>query len=147
MEKVNLMNMCMVCDNDKVLVIDRKKQSWPGIMFPGGHIEKDEVIVDSIIREVKEETNLTIESPILCGIVDWCNEIDREIVLLYKATSFSGYIQSSSEGDVWWERINNLSNLNLTPGFETYLKVFEDENFSELFYRRMEDDTWIEELK
>ncbi len=137
----------MVCDNDKVLVIDRKKQSWPGITFPGGHIEKDEAIVDSIIREVKEETNLTIESPILCGIVDWCNEKDREIVLLYKATSFSGSIQSSSEGDVWWERIDNLSNLNLTPGFETYLKVFEDENFSELFYRRMEDDTWIEELK
>ena len=67
--------------------------------------------------------------------------------MLYKATSFSGSIQSSSEGDVWWERIDNLSNLNLTPGFETYLKVFEDENFSEIFYRRMKDDTWIEELK
>ena len=41
LEKTNLMNMCMVCDGDKVLVIDRKKPNWPGVtleewmMVPG----------------------------------------------------------------------------------------------------------------
>ena len=60
--------MCMVYDGNKVLVIDRKKQNWPGITLLSGHIEKDESLVDSVIREVKEETGLTIKSPILVGI-------------------------------------------------------------------------------
>ena len=147
LEKTNLMNMCMVCDGDKVLVIDRKKPNWPGVTFPGGHVEKDESLVDSVIREVKEETGLIIDSPILCGITDWCNEEDRDVVLLYKATSFSGELEPSDEGEVWWERYDNLRNLKLTSGFETYLKVYESDNLSELFYRRMDDGTWKEELK
>ena len=147
LEKTNLMNMCMVCDGDKVLVIDRKKPNWPGVTFPGGHVEKDESLVDSVIREVKEETGLIINPPILCGITDWCNEKDRDVVLLYKATSFSGELKSSDEGEVWWEKYDNLRNLKLTSGFETYLKVYENDNLGELFYRRMDDGTWKEELK
>lgn len=147
LEKTNLMNMCMICDGDKVLVIDRKKPNWPGVTFPGGHVEKDESLVDSVIREVKEETGLIIDSPILCGITDWCNEEDRDVVLLYKSTLFSGELKSSDEGEVWWERYDNLRNLKLTSGFETYLKVYENDNLGELFYRRMDDGTWKEELK
>ena len=146
-EKTNLMNMCMVCDGDKVVVIDRKKPNWPGVTFPGGHVEKDESLTDSVIREVKEETGLSIDSPILCGITDWCNEEDRDVVLLYKATSFSGELEPSDEGEVWWERYDNLRNLKLTSGFETYLKVYENDNLGELFYRRLDDGTWEEELK
>lgn len=147
LEKTNLMNMCMVCDGDKVVVIDRKKPNWPGVTFPGGHIEKDESLVDSVIREVKEETGLIIDSLILCGITDWCNEEDRDVVLLYKATSFSGELKASDEGEVWWERYDNLRNLKLTSGFETYLKIYESDHLSELFYRKKDDGTWKEELK
>lgn len=38
-----------------------------GLTFPGGHIEKGESFVDSVIREVYEETGLTIENPRICG--------------------------------------------------------------------------------
>ena len=34
-EKVEFTNMCMVCDGSRVVVIDRKKQDWPGVTFPG----------------------------------------------------------------------------------------------------------------
>ena len=146
-EKVACMNLCMVCDGKKVLVIDRKKQNWPGVTFPGGHVERDEALVDSVIREVREETGLTIESPRLCGVTDWCNEDSREIVFLYQAASFSGVLQSSQEGEVWWEDTHRLTSLTLAPGFETYLKVYADDHLSELFYRRTEDGAWIEELK
>ena len=38
-ETVEFTNLCMVRDGDRVLVIDRKKKDWPGITFPGGHVE------------------------------------------------------------------------------------------------------------
>ena len=59
MAKVELTNMCMVYDKttNRVLVQDRIK-SWKGISFPGGHMEDGESIVESTIREIKEETGL-----------------------------------------------------------------------------------------
>lgn len=55
-------NMCMIYDKDKVLVQDRIKDDWKGIVFPGGHVEPQESFVDSVIREVYEETGLTISN-------------------------------------------------------------------------------------
>lgn len=50
--QVELTNMCMVCDGDKVLVQNRVKPGWPGITFPGGHVEPGESVTASVIREV-----------------------------------------------------------------------------------------------
>ena len=71
-ETVEFTNMCTICDGSRVVVIDRKKRDWPGITFPGGHIEPGESFADAVIREVLEETGLHICSPQLCGIKDGC---------------------------------------------------------------------------
>ena len=107
-EKVEFTNMCMVCDGNRVVVIDRKKQDWPGVTFPGGHVEPGEAFSDAVIREVQEETGLNIRSPQLCGIKDWCENQCRYVVLFYKTTHFEGELRSSSEGQVWWENVENL---------------------------------------
>ena len=39
----------------QVVVIDRKKQDWLGVTFPGGHVEPEESFTDAVIREVLEE--------------------------------------------------------------------------------------------
>ena len=59
-ESCVLTNMCMVYDGDRILVQDRGNPDWPGITFPGGHVEPNESFVRSVIREVKEETGLDI---------------------------------------------------------------------------------------
>ena len=53
-------NMCMISDgNGNILVQDRRNPDWPGITFPGGHVEPGEAFTASVIREVLEETGLT----------------------------------------------------------------------------------------
>ena len=89
-EKVEFTNMCMICDGSRVVVIDRKKPDWPGVTFPGGHVELGESFSDAVIREVQEETGLNIRSPQLCGIKDWCEDQRRYVVLFYKTTHFEG---------------------------------------------------------
>ena len=57
-------NMCMVYDEKgNVLVQNRVDPEWGGITFPGGHVEKGESFTDSVIREIREETGLTIRPP------------------------------------------------------------------------------------
>lgn len=146
-ETVEFMNMCMICNGDKVLVQKRQKQDWPGITFPGGHVEEGESFTESIIREVREETGLTISAPHLCGIKDWYENSVRYVVLFYRTEQFTGTLHSSDEGEVWWENMENLSNLNLaTSDMEDMLRVFREDDLSEFFYRKTGDE-WVYELK
>ena len=146
LEKVEFTNMCMICDNKKVVVIDRKKKDWPGITFPGGHVELGESFADAVVREIQEETGLTIYSPQLCGIKDWCENESRYVVLLYKATKFEGNLRSSSEGEVWWEDVENLSNLGLSLDMNDMLRVFTEDSLSEFYYYQ-KDNKWVYDLK
>ena len=145
-EKVVFMNMCMVYHKNNVLVIDRKKKDWPGITFPGGHVEFGESFTDSVIREIKEETGLDIKNPMLCGIKDWRENDSRYVILFYKTNKYSGVLESSSEGEVWWEDIDNLRNLNLALDMKDMLRVFLEDDLSEFYYYK-KDEKWVYDLK
>ena len=136
----------MVYNENKVLVIDRKKKDWPGITFPGGHVEPGESFTDAVIREIKEETGLDIYTPQLCGIKDWTEDECRYVVLFYKTNKFSGEITSSDEGEVWWEDINNFDNLKLALDMKDMLRVFMENDLSEFYYYK-KDGKWAYELK
>ena len=47
-EKCILTNICLIYKDDQILVIDRKKKDWPGLTFPGGHVERNENFNDFV---------------------------------------------------------------------------------------------------
>ena len=139
MEEVELTNMCMVCDGKGNLLVQNKKgdRTWHGWNFPGGHVEQGEFVTPSVVREIREETGLTIENPKLCGIKEFQKEQDgkRFIVFLYVASRFSGELRSSDEGDVFWYPLSELKrSKELADGFSEMLPVFTSEEISEVFY-------------
>lgn len=144
-EEVELTNMCMICDGrGNVLVQDKKNHpTWHGWNFPGGHVETGEYVTPSVIREIREETGLTIESPRLCGIKEFHKSTDgkRYIVFLYIAERFSGELKPSNEGDVFWYPLSTLpSSGKLIDGFDEMLSVFTDSRISEVYYDRNGDE-------
>lgn len=147
-EKIELTNMCMIYDNDgNVVVQDKINKSWGGITFPGGHIERQESFVDSVVREVKEETGLIIKNPKLCGIKWWeVKNNKRYVVLLFKTNEYSGTLKSSSEGKVFWTKLETLKTMKLAASFDKMIYVFCDDNIQEHIQRKS-NGKWIDILK
>jgi len=135
-EQAIFTNLCMVYDHGgNILVQDRRAQDWPGLCFPGGHVEPGESFVESVIREVWEETGLTVENPILCGTKQFQTEKgERYVVLFYKTDRFSGELKSSDEGEVFWIPRTDLLNYTLCDDFPDMVRVFEEDDLSEFFY-------------
>ena len=144
-EQVVLENMCMIQNGSKVLVEDKIGKNIRGIIFPGGHVEEHEPIVDSVIREIKEETGLTIKAPKLCGVKNWIDDGVRYIVFLFKTDEFSGTLKSSSEGEVFWVEKDEVLNLPWIWGMDNLMRIFGDGEYSEFFMNAKDD--WTPVLK
>lgn len=142
-ERAEFTNMCMITDGaGNVLVLDRRNPDWPGVTFPGGHVEHGESFTESVIREVQEETGLTVEDPVLCGVKQFQTKSDaRYVVFFYKATRYSGVIQSSNEGAVYWVPRQELHKQKLSVDMMEMVRIMESENLSEFYYYK-EDGSW-----
>ena len=147
MENAIFTNMCRVYDGaGNILVQNRRNLNWPGITFPGGHVEHGESFSGSVIREVKEETGLDIQCPVLCGVKQFqTKEYARYVVLFYKTDRFSGTLRSSEEGDVFWIKRSELETYSLADDFKKMLEVFESSEISEFYYSKC-NGVWKAEL-
>ena len=137
--ETELCNMCMVQDSaGRVLVQERlpkPSNPWSGLTFPGGHVEPGETVVASVIREVQEETGLTVSNLQNCGYIQWYNPEKRSqyFVFLFKTCTFRGDLKGSAEGNVKWMTLEEMLSGQLAPNMNQYLSVFQNENIPQAF--------------
>lgn len=140
------MNMCMIQDDKgNVLALDKVNDSYTGTTFPGGHVEQNEIFQKSMIREVWEETGLTIETPKLCGLYHWYKGGVHYVITLYRADRFIGELTSSEEGQVYWIPLEELKTKELATGMEYVLQILESEQVNEC-YMHLEADGYVGDL-
>ena len=145
-ERVELTSLCMIYRGEELLLQNRVKTDWRGYCFPGGHVEPGESIVESVVREMREETGLTVKDLHLCGIKQFPIEGGRYLVFLFKTDSFAGELTSSEEGKVEWIHRKDLPKLNTVSDFMDMLKIFDCEELTEFQYVVVGDD-WNVVLK
>ena len=126
-KRTKLTIMCMVYQEDgSFLVENRIKKDWPGLTFPGGHVEDDELIEQAVIREMKEETGLDVFNLEPRGYIEW-NEFGdniRHLAMLFKTKSFKGNLISSKEGDIFFIKEKDIEKYPLSNDFiEIYKKL------------------------
>ncbi len=137
--QTRLMNMVMIKDveNNQVLVLDKvKKYGWEGLTFPGGKVEDNESLIDSVIREAKEETNLDIKNPRLVGLITWIVEGRRDMGFIYETDEFSGdLIEENREGKLFWTSFENMKKMDgLSESMDKIFMIYE---------RRAQEITWF----
>ncbi len=142
-ENVELTVLCLIEDGDRILLQNRVKKDWQGYTLPGGHVEPGESFVDAVIREMKEETGLTVEDPRLAGVKQFPIENGRYVVLLFKATRWTGELVSSEEGRMEWVEYGKLSEIHTVDDLEELLKVINNPELTEFQYTVSGDDWHI----
>lgn len=126
-----LTTLCYIEKDDCYLMLHRikkendiNKDKWIGI---GGHFEARESPEECLLREVKEETGLTLTSYRFRGIVTFVTETGLfEYMCLYTADGFEGELLDCDEGTLEWVPKNQLKELNLWQGDYIFLRLLEE---------------------
>ena len=100
---------------------DINKDKWIGV---GGHFEEGESPEECLLREVKEETGLTLTAYRFRGIVTFSGEgYQTEYMCLYTADKFEGTLAECDEGTLEWVDKERLMSLNLWEGDKIFFRL------------------------
>ena len=128
---MRLTTICYIEQDGNYLMLHRTKKEndqshdkWLGV---GGKFDKDESPDECILREVKEETGLTLTSYQLHGVMTFVSDIwETEYMFIYTADEFEGELAECSEGDLQWIKKTEVMNLKLWEGDKIFLKKLID---------------------
>lgn len=132
-----LTTLCYIEKEDKYLMMHRvkkendiNKDKYIGV---GGHFEYGESPDECLLREVKEETGLTLIKYKPRGIVTFIygdeNQPDERMVEymhLYTATDFKGNIIECDEGNLEWIDKADVYNLPIWEGDKIFFRLLEE---------------------
>jgi 8-oxo-dGTP diphosphatase len=119
--------LCYIEKDEKYLMLYRNKKNndcnggkWIGV---GGKIEENESPDEALVREVKEETGLTLTRSAFRGIVTFVSDTwEGEYMYVYTADGFEGEICDCDEGELHWVEKNKLFSLPMWEGDRVFLK-------------------------
>ena len=125
---MELTTLCYIEKDDKYLMLHRvskkndvNKDKWIGV---GGHFESGESPEDCLLREVKEETGLTLTSYRFRGILTFnFNDNESEYICLYTVDGFEGELRECDEGTLEWVPKDEIDNLNLWTGDKIFFDL------------------------
>lgn len=130
--------LCYICRGSEYLMLHRVKKEndinrdkWIGV---GGKFEPDESPDECLLREVREETGLTLRSWRYRGIVTFVNtKCASEYMHLFTSDDYEGEIKQCDEGVLEWIDRKKLYDLTLWEGDKIFLRLLEsDEPFFSL---------------
>lgn len=122
--------LCYIYKDDECLMLHRTKKEndqshdkWLGI---GGKFEDKESPEDCTLREIKEETGLTVTDYRYRGIVTFVSdEWETEYMHLFTADRFIGNIIECDEGDLEWVKKKDVLKLPMWEGDRIFLDLIE----------------------
>ena len=151
---MKLTTLCYIEKEDKYLMLHRIKKEndvnhdkWIGV---GGKFEAGEMPEECLLREVYEETGLTLTKYRFRGIITFVlNEGETEYMHLFTATEYEGELTNQSmaecdEGELVWVPKSEIENLEIWEGDKIFLRLLrEDAEFFSLKLR-YEGDSLVE---
>ena len=120
--------LCYIENNDQYLMLHRTKKpndinegKWIGV---GGHVESDESPEECLVREVKEETGLTLTSYKFRGLVTFVNsECESELMCVFTADGYTGELITCNEGELRWVDKTQVPDLPTWEGDRVFLDL------------------------
>lgn len=130
-KRSSLTTLCYIEKEDSYLMLHRikkevdvNKDKWIGV---GGHFEENESPEECLLREVKEETGLTLLSWQFRGMITFvCEGWNTEYMCLYTADNFQGELAECEEGELVWVPKKEVSQLNLWEGDKIFFRLLEE---------------------
>ncbi len=137
---MKLATLCYVQHDNKTLMLYRNKKEndyhegkWNGL---GGKFEQGETPEECAIREVREESGLTVSNPKMKGFITFpmFDTVEDWYVFCFVFDGYKGELIDSPEGKLEWIDNDKLIELNLWEGDKHFIPwLFQDKLFSAKF--------------
>jgi len=125
MRTMQLVTNCVIRRDDELLMLQKPRRGW--WVAPGGKVEPGESLMEAVVREVYEETGLTLNQPTLCGVFtivlqEEGNLADHWMLFTFYCDRFSGTVQDKTEeGILRWKKVTDVPNLPMAEGDRQFL--------------------------
>jgi 8-oxo-dGTP diphosphatase len=128
MEKSNIAVSALIIKDGKFLLLKRNNPpfKWGP---PAGRVHKGENLIDAVLRETKEEANISVK--ILMPIAVWSGEHEGEqlISVSFLGEYLSGEIKMSEEhSEAKWVNFPELKNIDITHSIEEFKLAYKIAN-------------------
>ena len=127
---MKLSTLCYIEKDDSYLMLhrtkrenDENKDKWIGI---GGKFEENESPDECLVREIKEEVGLTLNSYKFRGIITFVSDIwPTEYMHLFTSDDFEGVPTECNEGEPKWIKKSDVKNLPIWEGDKIFFDLLE----------------------